>query len=99
MDKRLLGTWQSGDEMITDVMLGERDCTIDGNPGRWSATDNEIWLLNGDGKTGTKWLFTLETDDVMWLYGPEDFTYLGHGEYYYFQMIPPTTTITFRRIA
>jgi hypothetical protein len=99
MNACLLGDWESGDEMINHLTLGEGACTIDGIHGRWSATDDEIWLLDGGGTTGTKWHFTLENDDVVRFHDPENFTYLGHGEYIYFQMLPPTTTITFRRIA
>nr|MDO8111127.1 hypothetical protein [Candidatus Sigynarchaeota archaeon] len=99
MEEALLGTWKSGMKSLDVLALTATACIVDGDRGRWSSAGDEIWLLRGDGKTGTKWTFSLGDNGTLTFSQPEDFTYLGHGEYMYFQMTPPGTTVVFHRIA
>jgi hypothetical protein len=94
----LVGTWIATSDVIKLlVVLPDGSCHVDGTLARWQALGDEVWLLDNKTRAGTKWKFALEGDATLIFSSPEDFKYLGGGEYVYFQIIDPGTIINFER--
>ncbi len=94
----LTGTWAATSDIIKALVLRpDGICQVDGTPARWQAAGDEVWLLDGKTRAGTKWKFTLEGDATLVFSSPEDFKYIGGSQYIYFQMVDPGTIITFSR--
>ncbi len=92
------GAWVATSDVIkTLVLRPDGTCHVDDTPARWQAAGDEVWLLDGKTRAGTKWKFTFGGDDTLILSRPEDFKYLGGSEYVYFQMTPPSTVVSFTR--
>jgi hypothetical protein len=99
VNEGLIGAWVATSDVIKDFVLRpDGSCQVDGTPALWQAAGDEIWLLDGKTRAGTKWKFVLEGDATLLLSAPEDFKYLGGSKYVYFQMIDPGTVINFARI-
>nr|MDO8084843.1 hypothetical protein [Candidatus Sigynarchaeum springense] len=92
------GNWVAASGIIKVLLLRpDGSCRVDGTPARWMAAGDEIWLLDGNTRAGTKWKFSLEGNATLLFSRPEDFKYLGGKDYIYFQMSDPGTVITFSR--
>lgn len=59
--------------------------------GKYSVLHDTIWFLGQD-ETGTKWNFEIEPGRLT-LKNPEDFKYLGSGNYIYYQFSDPIENI------
>lgn len=65
--------------------------------GFYAIRDNNIWFLNSDRKTGTKWSYGMARNELT-LQNPEDFIYRGRGLYIYMRFTNPKTKYFFKRI-
>ena len=98
MKKDLSGTWVATSDVIKMLVLrADGSCTVDSTLARWQAANDEIWLLDGKTRAGTKWRFAFADSATLVFTRPEDFKYLGGKGYIYFQMIDPGTVIRFSR--
>lgn len=97
LKQQLLGNFKSENPDYEDINFDEVGYSWGKEQGRWAVQGNEIWLLNPELNAGTKWFFKFDENDKLIFYNPEDFNYLGKGEYIYFQMTQPDTSITFIR--
>jgi hypothetical protein len=96
--ENISGTWAATSDVIKALVLRpDGNCSVDGTPARWQAAGDEIWLLDGKTKAGTKWRFAFADNVTLIFTCPEDFKYLGGKGYIYFQMIDPGTIIRFSR--
>ena len=98
MKNDLSGTWVATSDVIKVLVFrADGTCQVDGTPARWQAAGDEVWLLDGKTRAGTKWKFAIDADGGLIFSSPEDFKYLGGSKYIYYQMIDPGTTIAFHR--
>ncbi len=91
----MFGVWKSDtlEDKIIMQIFDQQNYRWDGHLGQYSVLNDSIWFLNR-GETGTKWQFDIKPGHLF-LNKPEDFKYLGNGNYLYFQFSNPNQTIHF----
>jgi antitoxin component YwqK of YwqJK toxin-antitoxin module len=93
--KKLHGIWESEAKDSTTLGLFTRIYYFwNGSIGQYMYEGNEVWMK--EGKTGTKWFYRFDGDNLI-LEKPEDFVYLGKGEYQYLQFSNPKLVLTFHK--
>ncbi|MHA1300270.1 MAG: hypothetical protein ACTSO9_12685 [Candidatus Helarchaeota archaeon] len=98
MVKNIIGTWKSENLAYEDIIIREGFYKWGDKSGKWAIQGSEIWFLEENSQAGTKWFFEFESNEKLIFFNPEDFKYLGGGEYIYFQMTSPHSKIVFSRI-
>ena len=98
MTLNFIGQWESETKDFKNIMFNEKNYEWGKDRGRWAINGDEIWLLTENSKYGTKWFYIFEEKNKLIFLDPEDFIYLVSGEYIYYQMTPPNTKVTFKRI-
>jgi len=93
----MFGIWKTDtlEDKITMQVFDAQNFRWNGQIGQYSILNDSIWFLNQD-KTGTKWNLEIKSGNLF-LRNPEDFSYLGNGNYLYFQFTKPDKTIKFRQ--
>lgn len=64
--------------------------------GRWMTSGDHVWLLRDEVSAGAKWRYKVKEDTLIFS-EPEDFKYLGEGQYLYFHMTNPISVVKFSR--
>ena len=94
----LIGIWKSNNQEQS-VIINIKDAKHyqwNKESGRYAIQGSTVWFITDSLNTGTKWDFVLDNNELI-LNKPEDFKYLGKGDYIYFQLTSPKQKIILKR--